>query len=311
MARVQWNAARWVLYACLFIIGAVGMLVVSGVFIFLASFLLWLVVPSGLAYGTFVFASLLLFGGLLLLAWRRRWGWLAAISLGGASVPGLMIALMLLSPFLPHPPREPEPNQREPVTSPSGNYVLTVPIERSETQTGPFGYGLPFWHVTISEPNGAVVYRDPNEQFHGIHNVYWTWGDDDRVWLYDSDDGTVYFYERAEGNWTRAVWGQGRTGHSERDIAPPEALYPAYVSGGPARSLGTPWTLAGFSATGGDALISFRNTATGEFMMLKVGESKNGITLLEWDGTKREAVCEIKGRRVTMDMRAFVPGTDL
>ena len=231
---------KYALYVFLFVLAAGAVFLAFGVLILVTSYVFWVIVPSALVLNLFTFLLLVLFGILLFVACRKRRGWLAAVSLGGMSVPGLFIALMLLHLLLPHPPREQKPNQREPLSSPSGWYVLTVPIERSGRRKGPLGYGIPFWHVTISDPNGTVLYRDPNEDFHGIHNIYWVWDDQDRVWLYNSDDGAVYFYERIESTWTRSRWGDGKPGQGLQPAAPPKALYPPYASGGAAEGLRVP-----------------------------------------------------------------------
>ncbi|MEN6428037.1 MAG: hypothetical protein ABFE13_22010 [Phycisphaerales bacterium] len=228
------NVTKYVLYAFLFVLTAGAVFLAFGVLMLVTTYVFWVIVPSALVLNASTFLLLVLFGILLFVARRKRRGWLAAVSLGGISVPGLFIALMLLHPLLPHPPREQKPNQREPLPSPSGRYVLTVPIERSSSYKGPLGYGMPFWHVTISDSNETVLYRDPNEDFHGIHNVYWVWDDQDRVWLYNSDNGAEYFYERTGLTWSRSRWGGGTPGQGVQRAAPPDALYPPYVRGEPA-----------------------------------------------------------------------------
>jgi hypothetical protein len=301
MAVRDWG--RLALYAFLFMLAGGLMLFAAGVLHMVTSFLLWLIAPPELVYAAFVLLSFLLFGVLLLLARRRRWGWLQAVSLGGVSVPVLLIVLMLLGPLLPRSPRRQEkPNQKRSQVSPSGRYVLSVPIERSQRQKGPLGYGMPYWHVTIADPNGRVLYRDPDEEFDGLHTVYWVWDEQDRVWLFNSDDGSVYFYEEADATWSKGKWGQGRTGHVERDIAPPEALYPSYVSGGPVRNQGTPWMLSGLSGSASHTAVVLRNAQTGEFLGLYPGETKNGVTLVAADWDRQEAVVEIKGKRFTLTM---------
>jgi hypothetical protein len=300
------NPGRWVLYVILFVLTAVVVLLSFVVIRVISALVLWMIAPIGLIYMVVTWGTLLLFLVLLLIARRKRCGWLAAISLGGAALPALILGSVLLRPVLPVPPRSQKPNQREPLPSPSDKYVLSVPIERSERDKGPLGYGMPYWHVTISDPNGKVLYRDSDEQFHGIHNVYWTWGDDDRAWLYNSDDGAVYFYELTNETWQKGMWGHGKTGHVEQDIAPPKSLYPAYESPGSVQNLGAAWALDGFwqkPEPDAETIVSFRNSETSEFMMLRVGESKNGITLLEANWDRKEAVVEIKGKRFTLDMR--------
>ena len=42
----------------------------------------------------------------------------------------------------------PNGNQRQPLTSPSGKYVLTIPIERE-----PDYHNAPLWKITISDPD--------------------------------------------------------------------------------------------------------------------------------------------------------------
>jgi hypothetical protein len=98
-----------------------------------------------------------------------------------------------------------------------------------KNKSGPAGFGWPFWHVTISDSHGAVIYRDHEESFPGQFNVHWMWDDQDRVWLYDSDDGSVYFYELTEGKWKKESWGYGNTRQIERDISPPDSLCPHYA----------------------------------------------------------------------------------
>jgi hypothetical protein len=151
---------------------------------------------------------------------------LTAISIGGAVVPSLLLVFMAISPFIKTgPSRHQKPNRRQPLTSPSGKYVLTVPIERSRKRGGLLDFGSPYRHVTISDPDGNVLYRDPKDDFPGWFGAYWIWDEQDRVWLFGSDSGTV-FYECVDGEWARAEWVPGKTGDIEREITPPESLYP-------------------------------------------------------------------------------------
>ncbi len=115
-------------------------------------------------------------------------------------------------------------NQQQPSRSPSGKYVLTVPIETSPTQPGPR-----MWRVTIHDTQGRLLYQDGASDFVGNLNVYWAWDGADRVWLYSSDTGEVFFWELAGDAWGKARWGYGRTRQIERDLASPASLYPPYV----------------------------------------------------------------------------------
>lgn len=123
----------------------------------------------------------------------------------------LLIGFSVFAPKLPQ-----KPNQKTLQTSPSGNYVLTIPIESGT------------WNVTISDVDGNVLYKD-NSDFLGHFNVYWYWDAEDRVWLYNSDDGRVYFWETSNEKWLKNKWGYGHTKEISRDIFPPEQMYPHYA----------------------------------------------------------------------------------
>lgn len=135
--------------------------------------------------------------------------------------------------------------------------------------------------------------------------MYWTWDEKDRVWLYDSEGGTVYFYEYVDENWTKQEWELGKTGYVDRDIEPPLSLYPSYMSAGPVCNLRSPWDPSGLShskTTEDRTMVTFRNPETGEFMMLRVGETKNDIEVLDANWEKREAVVRIKSKQFRFQM---------
>ncbi len=118
-------------------------------------------------------------------------------------------------------PKPVPPNKRQPLPSPDGRYVLTVPQVR-----GPTG---PLWIPTISTPEKQVVFADPSSSFQGTFKLYWAWDDADRVWLYDSSDGSVLWLESGPTGWTKQRWGQGRQKECDCPLAPPEMLYPPKV----------------------------------------------------------------------------------
>jgi hypothetical protein len=219
---------RWILYAFLFVLTATLTAFLFAIVILFTSFFLWITIPSTLIYCATSLISISLFLFLLFVGWRKKTGCLMAISLGGIIIPGLILVLMLVSPFIKiDQSSHQKPNQRQPLTSPSSKYVLTVPIERSKERRGSLGFGPPYWHVTISDPNGNVLYRDSEEDFPGWFNSYWVWDEEDRVWLYGSDSGTV-FYECVDGIWKRYEWGYSKKGKGEKEIEPPKSLYPRY-----------------------------------------------------------------------------------
>ena len=54
--------------------------------------------------------------------------------------------------------------------------------------------------------NGNVLFKDDSE-FVGHLNVYWAWDDRDRVWLKNSDDGRIHYWELDDKNsWRRYEW---------------------------------------------------------------------------------------------------------
>ena len=95
-----------------------------------------------------------------------------------------------------------KPFQEQPLVSPSGKYVLTLPIEKAADT-------LHYWRVTISDRNGNVLFKDDSE-FPGRFNVYWTWDNADRVWLQNSDNGYTYYWKLDDENhWRRYQCNQG------------------------------------------------------------------------------------------------------
>ena len=114
------------------------------------------------------------------------------------------------------------PNQREPLTSPSGKYVLRMPIVQRNlpAQYGPTNV----WTVTISKPDGTLVYEDLKSDFLGHFNVYWCWDQNDRVWLYNSDDGRVWYWENVGGTWIKTELSK-----TNPTVTPPTEVYPDYA----------------------------------------------------------------------------------
>jgi len=130
------------------------------------------------------------------------------------------VGLVALALAWPKP--APRPNQVTPQASPSGKYVLTMPIERN-----PAYRNLRVWRVTISDAQGKVLYKDDASKFGGGYNAYWAWDEEDRVWFFNSDDGEVYFWELDGGRWVKTHWGYGRDRREiDRKIDQPKVLYP-------------------------------------------------------------------------------------
>lgn len=116
------------------------------------------------------------------------------------------------------------PNQKQPLESNSRKFVLTVPIE-----VGNDPHGNKVWKITISDQQSKQLYKDNESTFVGHLNIYWIWDADDRVWVYNSDDGSVWFWELQNESWSKTNWGFKRNRRIDRDITPPPTLYPKYV----------------------------------------------------------------------------------
>jgi len=56
-----------------------------------------------------------------------------------------------------------KPNQKQPLVSPNGKFVLTVPTEKNPKQGGSHRW----WTVTISDRKGFQLYKDPDSGFAG------------------------------------------------------------------------------------------------------------------------------------------------
>lgn len=129
------------------------------------------------------------------------------------------VAMIVLNLVFQPTPKE---NHRQPSTSPSGKYVLTLPIEKN-----PAYHNTDVWKVTIATPDGKILYKDYASEFVGHLNVYWVWDADDRVWLYNSDDGQVYFWEFDGTKWVKTHWGSGKDQRKiDRAIDQPAILHP-------------------------------------------------------------------------------------
>ena len=54
------------------------------------------------------------------------------------------------------------------------------------------------------------------------------WDSHDRVWLYNSDDGHVFFWDLVEGEWVKVRWDGGGAQGIGQGVEPPPELYPPY-----------------------------------------------------------------------------------
>lgn len=123
-----------------------------------------------------------------------------------------VVVFLLLGILLP---KRPQPlNQTTSLPSPSRHYTMKMDIENN------------LWIVSIFDKSGKRLYRDDDSEFVGHLNVYWIWDAKDRLWLYNSDDGRVYFWEMTRKGWTKNLW----SGKEAKDrFSPPNSLFPEYA----------------------------------------------------------------------------------
>ena len=96
-------------------------------------------------------------------------------------------------------------------TSPSGKYVV------EQSHSGPFRV------FTFSDSSGTVITRDVTD-FSRILRVYTAWDGEDRFWLYNSDNGWVWFWEYDGSTWQRTLFAEGPTKKTDRNLKPPSGL---------------------------------------------------------------------------------------
>lgn len=115
--------------------------------------------------------------------------------------------------------KAPQRNQTQGIASPSGKYLLYAPIEPQTTDPRYDGYTA--WTVTITDVNGQVLYRDEDSKMLGHFSIYWGWDDQDRAWVYNSDDGRIWRWEQTSEGWKKI--------ESRRNDGTPDWVLPDYA----------------------------------------------------------------------------------
>jgi hypothetical protein len=111
------------------------------------------------------------------------------------------------------------PNQKFSLPSPSGRHRLTMTVAQNTE-------GADVWKLAIWSADGRPSYADENSALNARGKIYWIWDSSDRVWLYNSEDGSVYFWELLDGAWVKTQWGSRSRKAIGRDVDPPDALFP-------------------------------------------------------------------------------------
>ena len=112
--------------------------------------------------------------------------------------------------------KPPQPaNKRYPAESPSGEYTARV--------SAPGEY----WTVTIKGKDGSSFTEDTN--FVGHLNVYWCWDESERLWVYNSDDGQLHYWQHDDSTWKHVEMGSTSDVLSSSGSKPPADLLPDYA----------------------------------------------------------------------------------
>jgi hypothetical protein len=121
------------------------------------------------------------------------------------------VLLLLILPWLGLRPEQ-RVNQTSPLLSPSGRFELTV---RSRD----------YWDLRIRDLQTGERHVEETD-FVGHFNIYWQWDAADRLWVYNSDDGSIHIREWNEGRWDLSERDREPSAH---DPAPPENFLPHYA----------------------------------------------------------------------------------
>lgn len=96
-------------------------------------------------------------------------------------------------------------NQKQGAVSPDGQFVLSVPVERGVYPR------VSVWKVTVTDRSGRPLYKDEQSTMPGTLAIYWGWDEQGRVWVYNSDDGTKWVWERSPSGWKKRQPGRHET----------------------------------------------------------------------------------------------------
>lgn len=111
------------------------------------------------------------------------------------------------------------PNKQNPAISSDGEYIAKV----SSPAEG--------WVIRIENRSGGSKWTEKTN-FVPHLNIYWRWDSDHRFWIYNSDNGAVYFmHKKPDSNeWTMNDWGRSLTRNEDipQAVNPPDELYPHY-----------------------------------------------------------------------------------
>lgn len=127
--------------------------------------------------------------------------------------------LFLLGLVLPASARA--PNKQNPALSPDGQFEAHF----SSPASG--------WDVVVVDRKSGRKHKE-EAPFMPHLQIYWHWDADNRLWIYNSDDGSVHLLNRDRDKWLMSRWGYGHRTDSDPGVppglTPPAELYPPYAT---------------------------------------------------------------------------------
>ncbi|NLF29677.1 MAG: hypothetical protein GX591_02175 [Planctomycetes bacterium] len=107
------------------------------------------------------------------------------------------------------------------LTSPSGTWRALRATGRRPGDT------RDVWAIGILDDDGNLVFEDQTD-FVALLNIHLGWDDGDRLWLYNSDDGRLYYYARGHQGWKRTAYDKAMA-EGPDPLAPPVGFLPEHA----------------------------------------------------------------------------------
>ena len=108
-------------------------------------------------------------------------------------------------------------SQISPLVSPGKKYTLKV-IVIEENKNGFNSW----WQIEIADTQNNILLLD-KDSFPANFNIYWNWDNEERLWVYNSDDGKIYYWEFISGKWAQTEYDR-----ESSKLIPAKDLLPVY-----------------------------------------------------------------------------------
>ncbi|WP_055073657.1 hypothetical protein [Pseudanabaena sp. 'Roaring Creek'] len=106
------------------------------------------------------------------------------------------------------------------LVAPSGVYILkaTVKSKNDDSRENP----RYLWFVSIHDKQNNLIYEDKDSDFVGYLNIKIAWDENDRAWVYNTDNSQIFFWEKVSNKWIKNDWDADKTKMIQRKIYPPK-----------------------------------------------------------------------------------------